>query len=156
MVILLQHIKDDNSLDKLLELNGGQETHDAIYSFLNKYGMRCAGEIDITKPRWNERPTTLVPMILNNVKNFEPNASNRKFEQGQRVVCKKEQELLNRLKQLPDGEQKAKETKRMIALIRNFISYREYPKYVIVNRYFIYKQSLLKEAEKTSINYMKK
>lgn len=51
------------------------------------------------------------------------------------------------MKQLPDGEQKAKETKRMISLIRNFIGYREYPKYGIVNRYFAYKQALLKEAE---------
>jgi pyruvate,water dikinase len=60
---------------------------------------------------------------------------------------KKEQELLDRLKQLPDGEQKAKETKQMISLMRNFIGYREYPKYSIVHRYFIYKQALLKEAE---------
>ncbi|BCE14856.1 hypothetical protein RSC3_02212 [Bacillus paralicheniformis] len=51
------------------------------------------------------------------------------------------------MKQLPDGEQKAKETKRMINLIRNFIGYREYPKYGIVSRYFVYKQALLKEAE---------
>jgi pyruvate,water dikinase len=60
---------------------------------------------------------------------------------------KKEQELLDRLKQLPDGEQKVEETKRMISLIRNFIGYREYPKYSMVHRYFVYKQALLKEAE---------
>lgn len=51
------------------------------------------------------------------------------------------------MKQLPDGEQKAKETKRMIDLIRNFSGFREYPKYGMVNRYFVYKQALLKEAE---------
>nr|MBD2215396.1 phosphoenolpyruvate synthase [Nostoc linckia FACHB-104] len=73
--------------------------------------------------------------------------SERKFEQGRQSALKKEQELLERLKQLPDGEQKAEETKRMIGLIRNFIGYREYPKYSIVNRYFVYKQALLKEAE---------
>jgi pyruvate,water dikinase len=60
----------------------------------------------------------------------------------------KEQELLERLKQLPDGEQKAKETKRMIDLVRNLSGYREYPKYGIVSRYFIYKQALRKEAER--------
>ena len=53
-------------------------------------------------------------MILSNIKNFEPGASKRKFEQGRQEALKKEQELLDRLKQLPDGEQKAKETKRMI------------------------------------------
>ncbi|AKO92141.1 phosphoenolpyruvate synthase [Priestia filamentosa] len=143
----LQHVKDDNFLDELVKIDGGQETHDAIIAYLNKYGMRCAGEIDITKTRWSEKPITLVPMILNNIKNIEPNASYRKFEQGRRVALKKEQDLLDRLKQLPEGEQKAKETKRMIDIIRNFIGYREYPKYGMVNRYFVYKQALLKEAE---------
>ena len=143
----LQHVKDDNFLDELVKFDGGQETQDAIYAYLNKYGMRCAGEIDITKTRWSEKPTTLVPMILSNIKKHGPNASNRKFEQGRQEALKKEQELLDRLRQLPDGEQKAKETKRMIDLIRNFIGYREYPKYGMVNRYFVYKQALLKEAE---------
>jgi len=143
----LQHVKDDKFLDELVKFDGGRETQDAIYAYLNKYGMRCAGEIDITKTRWSEKPTTLVPIILSNIKNFEPNASNRKFEQGRQEALKKEQELLERLKQLPDGEQKAQETKRMIDLIRNFIGYREYPKYGMVNRYFVYKQALLKEAE---------
>ncbi len=143
----LQHVKDDNFLDELVKFDGGQKTQVAIYAYLNKYGMRCTGEIDITKTRWSEKPTTLVPMILSNIKNFEPNASNRKFEQGRQEALKKEQELLDRLKQLPGGKRKAKETKRMISLIRNFIGYREYPKYGMINRYFVYKQALLKEAE---------
>lgn len=143
----LQHVKDDNFLEKIVKFDGGQETRDAILSYLNKYGMRCSGEIDITRTRLSEKPITLVPMILNNIKNLEPNAGNRKFEQGKQEALKKEQELLERLKQLPDGEQKAKETKRMIDLIRNFIGYREYPKYGMVSRYFVYKQALMKEAE---------
>jgi phosphoenolpyruvate synthase/pyruvate phosphate dikinase len=144
----LQHVKDDNFLDGLDRFEGGQETQDAIYAFLSKYGMRCAGEIDITRTRWSEKPTTLVPLILSNIKNFEPGAGNRKFEQGRQEALKEEQELLDRLKQLPDGEQKAQETKRMISLIRNFMGYREYPKYGMVSRYFVYKQALLKEAER--------
>ena len=152
----LQHVKDDSFLnedededeDELVQLDGGQESRDAIRNYLDKYGMRCAGEIDITKPRWSEKPTTLVPMILANIKNCEPNASNLKFEQGRQEALDKEQELLGRLKQLPNGEQKAKEAKRMIGLVRNLSGYREYPKYGIVSRYFVYKQALLKEAER--------
>jgi rifampicin phosphotransferase len=143
----LQHEKDHNVLDELIKFDGGQKARDAIYDYLNKYGMRCSGEIDITKTRWSEKPTTLVPLILSNIKNFEPNAGHRKFEQGLQEALKKEQELVARLKQLPDGEQKAKETKRMIDLVRNYAGYREYPKYGIVSRYFVYKQAVLKEAE---------
>ncbi|WP_068672125.1 phosphoenolpyruvate synthase [Oceanobacillus sp. Castelsardo] len=144
----LQHVKDDNFLVDLEKFDGGQKVRDVILTYLNKYGMRCVGEIDITKTRWSEKPITLVPMILNHIKNFEPNASKQKFEQGLRVALKKEQELLERLKQLPDGEQKAKETKQRIDLIRNFTGFREYPKYGMINRYFVYKKALLKESEK--------
>jgi hypothetical protein len=49
-----------------------------------------------------------------------------------------------------DGERKAQETKRMIDRVRTFIGYREYPKYFIVSRYFVYKQALLEEAERWS------
>jgi rifampicin phosphotransferase len=144
----LQHVKNESFLEELIQFDGGQESRDAIQSYLNKYGMRCAGEIDITKPRWSEKPTTLIPMILGNIKNCGPRASHIKFEQGRQGALNKEQDLLERLKQLPDGEQKAKETKRMIGLVRNLSGYREYPKYGIVSRYFIYKQALLKEAER--------
>jgi phosphoenolpyruvate synthase/pyruvate phosphate dikinase len=143
----LQHVKDDNFLELLVTFDGGQEIQDAINAYLNKYGMRCTGEIDITKTRWSEKPTTLIPTILSNIKNFEPGASNRKFEQGRQEALKKEQELLGRLKQLPGGERKTEKTKRMISLLRNFIGYREYPKYSMINRYFVYKQALMKEAE---------
>jgi phosphoenolpyruvate synthase/pyruvate phosphate dikinase len=142
----LQQVRDDGFLDELVQFDGGQEIRDAISAFLNKYGMRCVGEIDITKPRWSEKPTILVPMILSNIKNFEPGAGKRKFEQGRQEALKKEQEVLERLKQLPDGEEKARETKRMISLMRNFIGYREYPKYGMMKRYFVYRQALLKEA----------
>jgi pyruvate,water dikinase len=140
-------IKNENFLDELVKFEGGQEAKGAIYGYLNKYGMRCVGEIDITNTRWSEKPITLVPMILSNIKNFEPNASRRKFKHGLQEASNKEKEIIDRLKQLPDGEQKAKETKRMIDLIRNFSGYREYPKYSMVNRYFVYKQALLKEAK---------
>lgn len=146
IVDYLQNVKDDNFLDELPGFSGGAEVRNAINAYLSKYGMRCSGEIDITRTRWSEKPLTLVPMILNNIKNFGPGAGKQKFEQGLQEAKMKEQELLERLKQLPDGEQKATETKRMIDLVRNFIGYREYPKYAIVNRYFVYRQALLREA----------
>jgi pyruvate,water dikinase len=144
----LQHVKDDGFLDELVKFDGGQEARNAIRAYLDKYGMRCVGEIDITRTRWSEKPAILVPMILSNIKNFEPGASTRKFEQGRQEAVKKEQALLERLKQLPDGERKAEETKQQISLLRNFVGYREYPKYGMINRYFVYKQALLKEAER--------
>jgi pyruvate,water dikinase len=148
VVAFLEHTQDENFLDGLPALPGGREARDAIEAYLGKYGMRCVGEIDITKPRWSERPATLLPMILGNIRNFEPGAGERRFEQGRREAGEKEQELLTRLRALPDGEQKAEEVKRKINRVRTFIGYREYPKYFMISRYFVYKLALLNEAER--------
>ncbi|MEG8275272.1 rifamycin-inactivating phosphotransferase [Streptomyces sp. AHA2] len=148
VVAHLRTVQDDDFLDELPELPGGAEARDAIETYLDRYGMRCAGEIDITRPRWSERPGTLVPAILDNVRNFEPGAAKRRFEQGLHEARQKEHDVLSRLRQLPDGDRKADETKRMIDRVRTFIGYREYPKYGIVRRYFVYKRALLGEADR--------
>jgi len=146
VVAFLQQVDDDGFLDELPRLAGGREARDAIEAWLDRYGMRCVGEIDITRPRWRERPATLVPLILGNVRSFGPGESRRRFEQGRQEAAAKERELLERLRARPDGEREAAETKRMIDVVRTFIGYREYPKYGMVSRYFVYKRALMAEA----------
>jgi len=148
VVAFLHGVQDEGFLDELAELDGGPEARDAIQGFLDRYGMRCVGEIDITRPRWSERPTTLVPLILGNIRNFEPGAGKHRFEQGRREAEQKEREVLERLRALPDGADKADEAKRMIDRVRTFSGYREYPKYGMVSRYFVYKKALLDEAQR--------
>ncbi|MFE8976149.1 rifamycin-inactivating phosphotransferase [Streptomyces cyaneofuscatus] len=138
--------EDEGFLDELAKLPGGTEAREAIDAYLDRYGMRCVGEIDITRPRWRERPTTLVPLILDNVRNFGPGAAAHRFEQGRAKARQKEQEVLSRLRALPDGDRRAEAAKRMIDQVRAFAGYREYPKYGIVSRSFLYKQALLEEA----------
>jgi pyruvate,water dikinase len=148
VVEFLQHVEDEGFMEEMRKLEGGRKAGDAIQGFLDNYGMRCVGEIDITRTRWSERPTTLVPLILSNIHNFESGVGKRRFEQGRHEARAKEQEVLERLRNLPDGDRKAEETERMIDRVRTFIGYREYPKYGMVSRYFVYKQALLDWAER--------
>ncbi|TWT25132.1 phosphoenolpyruvate synthase [Planomicrobium sp. CPCC 101110] len=145
-VAYLETAEDEKFLEALEGYEGGKATSKSIRNFLKKYGVRCSGEIDITNPRWIEQPSALVPMILSNIKNFEPNARRTKFEKGRKEAKEKEQELLRRLERLPQGKKKANATKKQIDRLRNFIGYREYPKFAMIQRYFLYKQALMKEA----------
>jgi len=148
VVAFLEDVGDEGFVEELPKLEGGRAARDAIRVYLDRYGMRCVGEIDITRPRWSERPSTLLPVILANIKTFEPGERARRFEQGRREASKKEAELLERVRALTDGERKAEETKRMIDRVRTFIGYREFPKYGMVSRYFVYKQAVMEEAER--------
>ncbi|HJT98936.1 MAG TPA: rifamycin-inactivating phosphotransferase, partial [Rhodanobacteraceae bacterium] len=148
VVAFLERADREDFLDELQRLDGGAQAKAAIGAWLDKYGMRCVGEIDIGRPRWSERPTTLVPLILGNVRNFERGEGERRFAQGLKAASDKEHEVLQRLRALPDGDRKADEAKAMIDRLRTFAGYREYPKYFNVGRYFAYKQALMEEARR--------
>lgn len=151
VVAFLRHVDPLDGgafLDELPGLRGGPEARRAFRDYLERYGMRCAGEIDITTPRWSEQPAALVPALLNNVDTFGPGEAGRRFERGRALAEAKQRELLERLEHLPDGLRKAEETCRMIDRLRTFAGYREYPKYGIVSRYLIYKRALLAEARR--------
>ncbi|SMP65939.1 phosphoenolpyruvate synthase [Anoxynatronum buryatiense] len=143
----LHHPSEKTFLEDLSKVDGGEEVVKAIRIFLHQYGMRCPGEIDITKTRWSEKPTMLVPMILSNISSVEQVSGTARYEQGRQEALAKERELLSRLEQLPGGKGKAKRTRRMIAVLRNVIGFREYPKYSFIKRFQVYKRALLKEAQ---------
>lgn len=131
----------------LSERSGGTLAMKAILTYLDKYGMRCEGEIDITRLRWSESPAALIPLLIGNLKNFEKGEHQRKFESGRQVALEKAESLIRRVRRLKDGAQKADETARRIEVLRSMIGYREYPKYSIVSRYAVYKKALLREAD---------
>ena len=115
----------------------------ALDAFLDRYGMRCVGEIDITRARWNERPAALAPVLLSNIRNFAPGEARRRFEQGLQEAEAKERDVLACL-----DAPRAAEAKAMIDRLRTFSGYREFPKYDIVRRLWVYKRALLGEADR--------
>jgi pyruvate,water dikinase len=129
-------------------LDGGKIVCDALKQYLSEYGMRCSGDIDITLPRWIENPIELVPSILSNLENFKSGASKQKYEQGKISSEKRIQELVDKVEKLPRGKKKARKIRRMASLIRNYIGFREYPKFSYMKRYYIYKEAMLREAKK--------
>ncbi len=139
---------DENFFEELVKLPGGDETGESFKVFLDKYGMRCPGEIDISRPRWEEKPTQLIPVLLNNVRVLNPGEHAARFQKGRLEAKAKEEEITQRLEKMPGGRKKAQKMRHRIGVLRNFIGCREYPKYYIVRRYQVYKKALLKEADR--------
>lgn len=139
VIAYLGRAEGDAGLDGLATFAGGQEGREAIEGYLARYGMRCAEEIDITRMRWCEKPAMLAPVILGNIENPEERAGKRRFVvQVCREAEEKERDVLARLLCMPEGEAKAEKTACNISIIQNFNGYREYPKYAMVSRYFLY------------------
>ncbi|GAA4839433.1 phosphoenolpyruvate synthase [Actinomycetospora corticicola] len=146
VVTFLRGLGDDDGLDGLLDVEGGRAAHDALQAFLDAYGARCVGEIDISRPRWADRPATLVPVLLGHVEHAEPGAGARRVQEGRRMAQQKREEVLARLRERPDGEEEAAAAAAMIDRLRTFIGYREYPKFAMIRRYALYRRALWDEA----------
>lgn len=144
---LSEEPNDDDFFINMRELNGGEEIESEFNHFFVKYGMRCPGEIDITKYRFEERPTQLIPIILSNIRILRRGEHLERFHSGEIEAFEKEKEVLKLLKNLPGGNKKAKKMKSDISILRNFLGCREYPKYYIVRRYQLYKSVIFKIAD---------
>jgi pyruvate,water dikinase len=144
----LPGLTDATFFAELEAMDGGDAVSRSIRGFLDRYGMRCSGEIDLTRPRWSEEPSTLVPVILSTIKSSAPNARAARVERSRREADELQASLLQRLERLPRGRRKAVRTQKMISRLRNFAGYREYPKYLMMRHYWIIKRAMLVEASK--------
>ena len=110
------------------------------------YGMRCPGEIDISNVRWWEAPTLLVPSIINHIKSNAPGEHRKRFRQGREEAQEVVQKLMGSISHTPAGSLKARLMSRLLSIYRNSTGLREFPKYVIVRLFDIYRQAILAEA----------
>jgi pyruvate,water dikinase len=136
----------DATLEDLRDIVGGDEVHRALSTFLERYGMRGAGEIDISRPRWREAPTQLIPAIGAHLRGSSPGQHRREFRAGAEEAERAAARLLERLRATPGGTLKAMVMRRLIAVYRSRIGLREHPKYYLVRVLDLGKRAILEEA----------
>ncbi|HEV3027511.1 MAG TPA: PEP/pyruvate-binding domain-containing protein, partial [Planctomycetota bacterium] len=137
---------DGTLLASLHDVAGGKDVGRAFEAFLGRSGMRGSGEIDVTRPRWREVPTQLVPAIEGHLKNAAPGQHRRDFLAGEREAERAAATLLTRLKATRFGFLKVRVMRRLIAVFRSRIGLREHPKYYLVQILDLVKQGVLREA----------
>ncbi|MDW5550400.1 phosphoenolpyruvate synthase [Methanosarcina sp.] len=142
----LERAEDRTFYQGLGKVKGGDTFRAELDRFMELYGMRCPGEIDISNIRWWEAPTLLVPSIINHIKSNAPREHRDRFRQGRKEAQEAIQKLLAGIGNTPAGNFKARLMSRLLFIYRNSTGLREFPKYVIVRFFDIYRQAILAEA----------
>ncbi len=78
----LERAEDSTFYQGLSKVKGGNVFRTELDRFMELYGMRCPGEIDISNVRWREAPKLLVPSIINHMKSNAPGEHRKRFKQG--------------------------------------------------------------------------
>ncbi|WP_226583902.1 phosphoenolpyruvate synthase [Halobacillus litoralis] len=141
----LKTAEDDTFYQGLRGLSGSDEFLTVFQDFLDKYGMRGPGEIDITRPRWRESPTLIVPSILGDVRNLKEGESKTNFLRGQKEVEEAKKRIFEKT---GDRGWKYKRMKRLIDVYRYMGGLREHHKHLLTIILDLCKQAILEEAEK--------
>lgn len=142
----LQTASDGGFYEGLALIPGGEVFGQALTKFMDRYGMRCPGEIDLTRERWRDTPSQLMPMILGNVQTLAPGEHRVNFKEGEREAQEAAQTLLRRVEKLRGGWLKGKVMARLIYVFRNTAGLREHPKYALVRHLDIFRRIVLAEG----------
>jgi pyruvate,water dikinase len=124
------HLKSTPAKDVLRTVgavDGGDAFVRAMDAFLERYGMRGAFEIDITRPRWRDDPTPLVQIILGNLA-LETRGAHRAHHQQMK---RQGLEASERLIAAATPVQRPL-VRRLIRVARNNLALREHPKYLLI------------------------
>lgn len=125
-------------------VSGGGRFKRAFVKFIDKYGMRCPGEIDITSPRWYEAPTQLNSALFSHMQSLRPGEHRQRFAEG-----RKEAEDASHiiLKTVERNYFKTKIMKRLIAVYRYLGGLREQHKYILICAMGECKKAIMEEAD---------
>ncbi len=121
-------LRQNATLEEIQSLKGGEEFVNAFEEYLDEFGHRATGEIDISRPRWREDPSVLVETVRTNLDHGESG-------EHREHVRKMEREALDAAKRLEQrashgllGAIRKRLVHRLIRTYRAYIQTREYPK----------------------------
>ena len=119
----------------------------AIADFMDRYGMRGVGEIDLGQPRWREEPTAVMQTLQSYNQIPEEQAPDVLFQRGAQAAAQAIERLANRARRSTAGEIKARLVRAAARRARVLMGLRESPKFFIIRLMGIIREHLLASGE---------
>ena len=101
---------------------------EAYRTFMEKYGFRCPGELDISQPRWRDDATALIAQIRTMAKGKETGSHRREYEDKNRKAREQGEELVRAVREKL-GERSARKARLQLERYRAYFPKREHFKY---------------------------
>jgi phosphohistidine swiveling domain-containing protein len=140
-----KNITETSEFIKKLDLIKGAESFKkAFIEFMELYGHRANGEIDLTANRWNENPASLLNTLMGGGENRKKGSHRVHYEEQQRLSAESEKIIVETAGKKSRGL--GKTAQKMITNYRNTFCLREHPKYYIMKIMGMMKEYLLKDA----------
>ncbi|KAK8793301.1 hypothetical protein WA158_004660 [Blastocystis sp. Blastoise] len=119
-------------------------SHQQLYiqwnEFMNKFGRRGPGEIMISSPKYEDKPSIILLTILNtsyeNVEEKSPDYLEKKADEAVDEICSKV------------SKKDAETIRYYLPVARLMLTYREHPKYVLISIFFCQRKLIIQLGHK--------
>jgi len=120
----------------------------AVATFMERYGMRGLGEIDIGRPRWRENPEHIMGVLQSYLQIDDPAlAPDMVFARGAEAAQVAAQKLEAAVRQLPKGHLKARLVRFAVRRYRALAGLREAPKFFAIRMMGLMRAGLLASGD---------
>jgi pyruvate,water dikinase len=143
---LLRERPDAESLARLRAVEGGTAFLAELEKFLARYGARCAGEIDITRPRWREEPALVLQAVGAQLRGAELGAHRREHARLATEAEAARERLLAAVRATRGGWWKSRVARRLVRVMRALMALREHPKFLLVRGLGVLREVIREEA----------
>ena len=121
----------------------------AVDGFLDRYGMRGVGEIDLGRPRWRESPTPILRVLQSYLQIEDASqAPDAVFARGGVAAEAATQRLADRIQQTRGGWLRARLVRWAARRVRALAGLRESPKLWVVRMMGIVRNALLESGQR--------
>ncbi|WP_326718416.1 phosphoenolpyruvate synthase [Streptomyces sp. NBC_00243] len=147
LLAFLESPPEPFTMRSLDALPSGAAFRQALEGFIDRYGMRCPGEIDITRVRWSDKPEQLFAGIVANARTGRVGEHRARFLAAQRQTEEAIGVLLDRIRATRRGRPRAAVMARLINVYRTTMGLREHQKFLTVSLWDIYRRVIHQEAQ---------
>lgn len=121
-------LREEKSLDEIESDEGVEAFRAALEEYLDEFGHRATGELDVSRPRWREDPSGLLATVRANLEHEQAGEHREHLRQIEWEAEQAVERLEERAARGLLGPIRKRVVRQLIRTYRGYIQTREYPK----------------------------
>lgn len=144
---IAEALRSEESLDSIEAASGGDEFVDELESFLDEFGHRTSGEIDVSRPRWRDNPGGLLQVIRGNLLAGEHDTYREHLRELEDEAAVAVADLTEKAGHGLFGPIRQRVVSRLLKVYRGYISLRDEPKHGTAHLFAAWHEGLQQAGE---------
>ncbi|MDL5360474.1 PEP/pyruvate-binding domain-containing protein [Halalkalicoccus sp. NIPERK01] len=140
---VVEALREGAPIEEIESVEGGTAFRSAFDAYLDEFGHRATGEIDVSRPRWREDPSGLLAAVRANLEHGERGEHREHLRRLEREAHAAAERLERRADRGFSGPVRRRIVRRVIRTYRGYIQTREYPKHGLAHAFSAWREVLL-------------